>query len=96
MFLDDKAAPTTTPTPIPEKRYEEISRKMLAVQSAELELQQAQLRLVAAREEAQKEEKIWVDYENTLIKEYGAGPGCHVNKDKTWNCPTVPPAVTKP
>lgn len=76
-----------TPKPVPAERHEDISKKMLAAQSAQIQAMQAQVQAEKAIKAAEAAMKVYEDLRTALQKEFGA-EGCDLSLEKTWvGCP---------
>ena len=76
------------PKAIPADKYEEISRAMLRLQSAQIAFNHAQKELETAGQA--------YDAMMTELRQHsGAAPECAVTIDKKWFCPPAPTAKGK-
>lgn len=76
-----------SPKPIPSERYEEISKKMLTAQSAQIQAMQIQAEAEKAIKAAETAMKAYSELKAALQKEFGA-EGCDLSLEKTWiGCP---------
>ena len=78
------------PQPIPKERYEDISKRMILAQSAQLNTrglkEAAEKQIRAAQDEEAKAVQSYLDMVESLRKEYHA-EGCTLTIDKSWDCP---------